>query len=156
MALFVIFFLPNVADTALHVHHWYLAWLLALLARFNTPWSVATQVCPPHPPPPSLPFVAHVRSWHQVCALRRPAAPLDVLKGARSGAAAARRPKGSAHGRGASPRAQRRLGRRLGHEKVGCSGRAKSKETQFIFRLFGNHLGSCARGQFFRNVSFLL
>jgi hypothetical protein len=51
VALFVIFFLPNATDTALHVHHWYLAWIIALLARFDPHWSVATQVCPPNPPP---------------------------------------------------------------------------------------------------------
>jgi len=50
VALFVIFFLPNATDTALHVHHWYLAWIIALLARFDPHWSVATQVCPPNPP----------------------------------------------------------------------------------------------------------
>eukprot|EP00802_Teleaulax_amphioxeia_P015154 Tamp_15239.p1 GENE.Tamp_15239~~Tamp_15239.p1 ORF type:complete len:352 (-),score=46.07 Tamp_15239:382-1437(-) len=43
VALVVIFFLPNSTDSAFHMHHWYFAWIIALLARFDPPWSVATQ-----------------------------------------------------------------------------------------------------------------
>lgn len=43
MALVVIFFLPNSADSAFHMHHWFFAWIIALLARFDPAWSVATQ-----------------------------------------------------------------------------------------------------------------
>ena len=34
---------PNVADTAFHFHHWIFAWILAMVARFEPLWSVATQ-----------------------------------------------------------------------------------------------------------------
>ena len=34
---------PNAADSAFHAHHWYCAWILAMLARFEPCWSLATQ-----------------------------------------------------------------------------------------------------------------
>lgn len=38
-----IFVLPRVRDPAFHAHHWFTFWVLALVCRFQTTWSRATQ-----------------------------------------------------------------------------------------------------------------
>ncbi|EKX39483.1 hypothetical protein GUITHDRAFT_76391 [Guillardia theta CCMP2712] len=41
---FLLFLFPQIADPAFHLHHWFVAWLVAMLARFEPYWSRGTQM----------------------------------------------------------------------------------------------------------------
>lgn len=43
LVVFLIFVFPRVRDPAFHAHHWFTFWVLALVCRFQTTWSRATQ-----------------------------------------------------------------------------------------------------------------
>jgi hypothetical protein len=42
-ALVLVVIVPQASDPAFHFHHWVAAWIMAIVARFEPAWSVATQ-----------------------------------------------------------------------------------------------------------------